>query len=381
MAPEQVADAVERLAPQRLAVAFQLEKLGGPRCRGGASGWCPRSLVGWTILATISAVAMRPSRPLMPQIVEDVGEAEIVEGLEAQALAADGARGSRAPGYRGPTVATSGLRASSCIASTRNPPGPELGDNVLGCGLHVRRGFEQGRAAVEQRLGESSNFAPFLLRHRIVGTEVEKRALPDLVADALREHEAMAADRLAFGGVGLGCPDEHVARHVLRRGGSRYVGFGGGVKGNLPQSTISWHYQSTFRASIANIAAWPPRQRYIRYVHRKKLAKSALGKREKVPTWGEALRRYAAKQWSLGIFLSRKVAECDSFEEFQYPPSVATETVEGIQRRGLVANMGAWRMTYSHPGVIDDLFSKDDLSCEDTRPRQEEEWPAVCALW
>ena len=51
------------------------------------------------------------------------------------------------------SIATSGLRASSCIASAE-PPGPELGDDVLRCGLH-RRGFEQGRAAVEQRLGES----------------------------------------------------------------------------------------------------------------------------------------------------------------------------------------------------------------------------------
>ena len=34
VAPEEVADAVERLAPQRLAVAFQPKKLGG--CRGAA---------------------------------------------------------------------------------------------------------------------------------------------------------------------------------------------------------------------------------------------------------------------------------------------------------------------------------------------------------
>lgn len=67
------------------------------------------------------------------------------------------------------------------------------------------------------------------------------------------------------------------------------------------------------------------------------------------------------------------------FRGISVSSSVATETVEYIERRGLDASMGIWRMTYSHPGIIDELFSKDDLSCEDTRARQEEECPAVCA--
>lgn len=67
------------------------------------------------------------------------------------------------------------------------------------------------------------------------------------------------------------------------------------------------------------------------------------------------------------------------FRGISVSSSVATETVEDIKRRGLDANMGTWRMTYSRPGLIDDLFSKDDLSCDDTRACLEEECPAVCA--
>ncbi len=113
-----------------------------------------------------------------------------IEGLEAHALAADRARDFVLQGIEvdGGDV---GLARIFLHRLDAEPPGPEPGDDVLGCGLHVRRGFEQ------RRIGELSNFAPFLLRHRIVGAEVEERALPDFVADALREHEAMAADGLA----------------------------------------------------------------------------------------------------------------------------------------------------------------------------------------
>ncbi len=172
-----------------------------------------------------------PFAALDAQVVEDVGEAEIVEGLEAQALAADRARGLVLQGIE-VDGGGFGLARLFLHRLDAEPPGPEPGDDVLGCGLHVRRGCEQRRAAVEQRLGALSNFAPFLLRHRIVGAEVEERALPDLVADALREHEAMTADGLAVGGVGFGCPDEHVARREIVARGQDLSSWGLGSRGN-----------------------------------------------------------------------------------------------------------------------------------------------------
>ena len=80
VAPEEVADAVERLAPQCLAVALQVEKFGGRTVAAQPAAGLP--LAGDAPFAALDA-----------QVVEDVGEAEIVEGLEAQALAADRARG------------------------------------------------------------------------------------------------------------------------------------------------------------------------------------------------------------------------------------------------------------------------------------------------
>ena len=56
----------------------------------------------------------------------------------------------------------------------------------------------------------------------------------------------------------------------------------------------------------------------------------------------------------------------------------ASETIEEIQRNGLIPNKGTQEMTYSHPGSIEELFLKEDLSCDDTRS-PEGQIPAVCA--
>ena len=57
----------------------------------------------------------------------------------------------------------------------------------------------------------------------------------------------------------------------------------------------------------------------------------------------------------------------------------AESTIEDIRSVGLLGSEGTWRMTmFSHRGSIDDLFSKNDLSTEDTRVRYQEE-QAICA--
>ena len=95
-----------------------------------------------------------PFAALDAQVVEDVGEAEIAEGLETQALAADRARVLVLQGIEvdGGDV---GLARFFLHRPGAEPPGPELGDDVLGCGLHVRRGFEQRRAAVSSASASS----------------------------------------------------------------------------------------------------------------------------------------------------------------------------------------------------------------------------------
>ena len=92
VAPEEVADAVERLAPQCLAVALQVEKFGGRTVAAQPAAGLPLA-GGMDHPGDDQRAGDAPFAALDAPVVEDVGEAEIVEGLEAQALAADRARG------------------------------------------------------------------------------------------------------------------------------------------------------------------------------------------------------------------------------------------------------------------------------------------------
>ncbi len=255
VAPEQVADAAERLAPQRLAVPLQPQELGG------------RAVVAEPAAGVTLAGGMdhpgddqragdAPVAALDIEAVEDCGEAEIVEGLEAQALAADGARVLVLQGVE-VDGRDFGLARLFLQRLDAEPPGPEPGDDVLGCGLHVRLGFEQGRAAVEQRLGESGNFAPFLLRHRIAGAEIEQRPVAHLVADASGEHEPMASDRLAsLVGVCPGCLDVHCgtvsARPVSHTRRARRLATGISIYPQGPGPTICFqgHERQIWRLGV-----------------------------------------------------------------------------------------------------------------------------------
>ncbi len=129
VAPEQVADAVERFAPQRLVVALQPQELGG------------RAVVAEPAAGVTLAGGMdhpgddqrardAPFAALDAQVVEDVGEAEIVEGLEAQALAADGARVLVLQGIE---VDGGDFRLARLFLHRLDaePPGPEFGRRRL----------------------------------------------------------------------------------------------------------------------------------------------------------------------------------------------------------------------------------------------------------
>jgi hypothetical protein len=66
------------------------------------------------------------------------------------------------------------------------------------------------------------------------------------------------------------------------------------------------------------------------------------------------------------------------FRGLAIPTDRAEETVEVIEREGLVAEQGRWQMDHWHPGAIEVLFTKSDLSLEDTRPKGVAALPAVC---
>ena len=66
------------------------------------------------------------------------------------------------------------------------------------------------------------------------------------------------------------------------------------------------------------------------------------------------------------------------FRGISVPESVAESTITRIERVGLTGSEGKWKIIYSHPGDIEHLFSKGDLTTDDTRD-QEMETPVICA--
>ena len=66
------------------------------------------------------------------------------------------------------------------------------------------------------------------------------------------------------------------------------------------------------------------------------------------------------------------------FRGIAVPSSCAKTTIQTILNTGLLGTEGAWRMKYSHPGALDELFLKANLSISDTRDTQPGH-PAVCA--
>ena len=66
------------------------------------------------------------------------------------------------------------------------------------------------------------------------------------------------------------------------------------------------------------------------------------------------------------------------FRGISVPEAVTKSTIAQIERDGLSGGEGKWRVIYSHPGDIELLFSKSNLSTDDTR-NQELETSVICA--
>ncbi|MCY4138633.1 MAG: hypothetical protein OXF56_10250 [Rhodobacteraceae bacterium] len=66
------------------------------------------------------------------------------------------------------------------------------------------------------------------------------------------------------------------------------------------------------------------------------------------------------------------------FRGIAIPESAVEGTIARIERDGLSGSEGRWKVIHSHPGDIEFLFSKVDLSTDDTR-NQELEIPVICA--
>ena len=66
------------------------------------------------------------------------------------------------------------------------------------------------------------------------------------------------------------------------------------------------------------------------------------------------------------------------FRGLAVPASKAEATADAIQREGFVTRPGRWQMEHWHPGPIEALFKKPDLTLEDTRRKGAAGLPAVC---
>jgi hypothetical protein len=66
------------------------------------------------------------------------------------------------------------------------------------------------------------------------------------------------------------------------------------------------------------------------------------------------------------------------FRGLAVPADKANATINAIRRDGLNTRPGRWFMEHRHPGSIEDLFAKPNLSLDDTRPENAAWLPAIC---
>lgn len=68
------------------------------------------------------------------------------------------------------------------------------------------------------------------------------------------------------------------------------------------------------------------------------------------------------------------------FRGISIPEDKVDQVLTTIKKQGLAQDRGEfWKMEFRHPGNLDTLFAKADLSLEDTRPDGAEVDPGVCA--
>ena len=114
---------------------------------------------------------------------------------------------------------SSSVPTSTVCRSAPPPDGAPLSNcatKALGMPLNFCRTGQRHQIAlaVEQLPDAGAQNRPVMAFEREVAAEVEQRALPDLLACALRAHQAMRIiDLAARAGAGSGAPDEHGAQH------------------------------------------------------------------------------------------------------------------------------------------------------------------------
>jgi hypothetical protein len=59
--------------------------------------------------------------------------------------------------------------------------------------------------------------------------------------------------------------------------------------------------------------------------------------------------------------------------------SIVESIISTIKKQGLTPEQGRWQIEYHHPGALNTLFDKSDISLEDTRPDTRQSQLAVCA--
>lgn len=141
---------------------------------------------------------------------QQLGEAQVFEGLQAEALGAHRAGGVVLQaveidlGEAAVVGAGGGLQA----------PLAEAVEEVLGGLMDGGVDRQQGRLAMEQVTGEGSHLAPEMLGDRVGGAEVEEGFLADGGAVAAGFDETDAMRGLAGFGVGFGSAEEHERESV-----------------------------------------------------------------------------------------------------------------------------------------------------------------------
>ena len=67
------------------------------------------------------------------------------------------------------------------------------------------------------------------------------------------------------------------------------------------------------------------------------------------------------------------------FRGIAVPSAFAEAIITVILEKGLIRDQGKWRTTHYHPGPLEPLFVKSNLSPNDTRPSDADALAAVCA--
>ena len=225
--PEQVGGAVQLTQRQRLG-PFQAEQLEGRRgaCEPGVGRVFGRGMDHAGDDQRRGDGGVAGGHTLRPQ---GVLQAQLIQGVQREALAADGADPRVLQGVE---VHGDGLLGRGVEA----PQAQRLGD-AFGFAEQSGIGLQQAGLARAQRLHQQHQLRPTLRGHGEAGSQVEQRALADLRAGADRLHESERGVAAAVvAGAGCGLADEHNPSMAQRRGAAQHVS---------AYFRILWHYTAS----------------------------------------------------------------------------------------------------------------------------------------